>query len=75
MTGIATLREKAERHIVYPLNRDECLALIEIVEQACLVRNVARRGMGYGWRKFNSLVADLDRGVTAADIATLRSLL
>jgi hypothetical protein len=30
--ALPSLREKAERHIVYPLNRDECLALVDGVE-------------------------------------------
>lgn len=28
------LRQKAERHLVYPLNRDECLALVAVAEAA-----------------------------------------
>lgn len=30
----AVLRQKAERHLVYPLNRDECLALVDVAEAA-----------------------------------------
>lgn len=33
-TLLESLRRKAERTLVYPLNRDECLALVEMVEQA-----------------------------------------
>lgn len=28
------LRQKAERHLVYPLNRDECIALVELAQAA-----------------------------------------
>lgn len=31
--ALPKLREKTERPIVYPLNRDECLSLIERVER------------------------------------------
>ena len=34
-----SLRPKAERHIVYPLNRDECVALLDAGER--LERRVA----------------------------------
>lgn len=30
----ASLRQKAERQLVYPLNRDECLALVDVAEAA-----------------------------------------
>lgn len=32
--SLPALREKAERHIVYPLTRDECIALVATVEAA-----------------------------------------
>lgn len=38
--SLGSLREKAERHVVFPLNRDECIALVRIAEAAdALVAN------------------------------------
>ena len=55
------LKVRAERPIVYPLTRDECLWLVqqaEIAEEAKTVRDVARRGHGYGWRRFDALARE-----------------
>lgn len=48
MTAISALRVKAERPIVYPLNRDECLALVDLAEAAELIAAFHQAG-GQEW--------------------------
>lgn len=44
--SVAELRAKAERHVVYPLNRDDCLWLVEQAESAARYREVLERIAG-----------------------------
>lgn len=51
--------QAADRELIATM-RNEYEALIDITEAARLVRDVARRGMGYGWREFDDALARLD---------------
>lgn len=45
MTSLPELRARAERPIVYPLNRDECLLLVDIAEAAQAWKNARDRAI------------------------------
>lgn len=72
--ALAALRVKAERHLVYPLNRDECLALVAIAEAArayeAEMSNVAHEWR-MDWSDFDGRTlmhqeADASHGLNAA---------
>jgi hypothetical protein len=64
----AALREKAERHLVYPLNRDECLALVRVAEAA---ENLAGNDylLGQVWDGDGTPMPDMD--AIAYDLGSL----